>query len=620
MEDPWLEACGQAKTALKDRFPDFAEEIDGEFLGEPPKPEMGDISSAVCFSIAKKLRKNPSEIAKSFSLDKNYTLISEAKPVGGYLNFFINRDEFSNMVLESVMSGGKDYGSSKYFSGRVVVEFPSVNPNKPWHIGHARNAVIGDTISRIFGRVGYEVVRLDYINDLGLQVAKTLWGLLNMKPTIGSEKADHFFGKLYVEAEEKCASDPEVEREVQSLVGKMEAGGKEAAMGRELAEKCVLAQYQTASRLNVGHDMMVWESDLVSSGLLAGAMEKMRACPHIKNLAEGEKAGCLVADLSQFPEFSKVKEPYFVLTRSDGTATYAAKDIAFHLWKFGVLPDRLKYARLAGIMSSYPKGAESGRYGPASTAINIIGAEQAHPQKLVQLTLSLVMGGEARPIMGEKAKLFHVSYEHVWLPEGKFSGRKGTWLGYTVDEVLDEATSRALKEVEKRVPDSAEKEKIASAVGSAAIRYALLKTAPEKKITFRWEEALSFEGDAAPYLQYAHARACRILENADSPPEFRPAKFGEEAELALIKTISRWPSLLSGIVRSMKQEAWGTRIAVNGVAEYAYRLATDFSRFYTNCRVIGSPQESERLLLVTAFRQTIANVLDTLGIEAIERM
>lgn len=614
MVDPWNDACGQAKAALKCAFPDFAADINSEFLGEPPKPELGDISSAVCFSIAKKLKKNPNELAKSFSLNKKYPLISGAKPFGGYINFFVNWDEFSSCVLGSVISEGQNYGSTNSFSGKVVVEFPSVNPNKPWHIGHARNAIIGDTISRIFKRVGYDVVRLDYINDLGLQVAKTLWATLNLKPEeTNREKADHFFGKLYVEAEAKCASDPKVGNEMQGLVGKMEAGNTpEAKAGRALAEKCVIAQYETASRLNVGHDLMVWESDLVSCGLLSEAMKKMFECSHIRKLEEGDKAGCTVADLSGFPEFSNVKEPYSVLTRSDGTATYAAKDIAFHLWKFGLLPDRMKYAPLAGIWSSSPGGTESGKYSsPASMAINIIGAEQAHPQKLIQLTLKL-MGHD-------DVQMFHVSYEHVWLPEGKFSGRKGTWLGYTVDEVLDEAHELARAEVEKRVPDVEEKEKIASAVGSAAIRYTLLKAAPEKKITFRWDEALSFEGDAAPYLQYAHARACRILEK-QKVMELHAAKWDDIHERALIKTISKWPALLSGMVRSMRTEAWGTRIAVNSVAEYAYTLATAFSHFYTNCRVIGSEREKERMLLVAATRQTLANVLDTLGIEAIERM
>lgn len=620
MADPWHEACSQVKSALKEAFPDFAAEIEPEFLGEPPKPEMGDISSAVCFSIAKKLKKNPNELAKSFSLNKKYPLISGAKPFGGYINFFVDWDEFSSCVLGSIINEGQKYGSTKSFSGKVVVEFPSVNPNKPWHIGHARNAIIGDTISRIFKRAGYDVVRLDYINDLGLQVAKTLWAASNIKLEDTGEKRDHFFGKLYVEAEAKCAADPKIGEEMQKLVGRMEAGNTpEAKKGRELAEKCVIAQYETASRLNVGHDLMVWESDLVACGLLSEAMKKMLECSHIRKLDEGDKAGCTVADLSGFPEFSNVKEPYSVLTRSDGTATYASKDIAFHLWKFGLLPDEMKYAPLAGIWSSSPDGTESGKYSPpASMAINIIGAEQAHPQKLIHLTLKL---------MGHDVSLFHVSYEHVWLPEGKFSGRKGTWLGYTVDEVLDEAHELARAEVEKRVPDVEEREKIASAVGSAAIRYTLIKAAPEKKITFRWEEALSFEGDAAPYLQYAHARACRILEK-QKVTEFHVGikwddvhERGRSAhERALIKTLSKWPSLLSGIVRGMRTESWGTRIAVNSVAEYAYNLATSFSQFYTNCRVIGSDRERERLLLVAATRQTLANVLDTLGIEAIERM
>lgn len=616
--DPWNSFLEQVRLAVRDSFGS-----DVEIVLEVPRDEkLGDISTPVCFSLAKVMKKPPKKIAEEFKFAREKCpLIEKAEAVNGYLNFFVDWDSYALLVLKTVMEEGDGYGRSKSFQGNVLVEFPAVNPNKPWHIGHARNAVLGDTLSNILEAVGYSVIRADYIDDLGLQVAKALWGTKNFPVPEG--KYDQVLGRLYVDVEEAMKQKPEIEKQVRDIVRRMEEGDNEVAReARRLAEDCVRAQYQTAFAMNVFHDLMVWESDIVAHGLLKRALEEMLRSKHIRKVAEGEKAGCIIADLSEFPEFKDLKDVEKVLIRSDGTAVYTAKDIAFQMWKFGLFEDPFSYEKFMeqpngrDVWSSCRQG-EKGKFSKADMVINVIGAEQSHPQRLVYLILKL-MGYER-----QYEKSFHIAYEHVWLPTGKFSGRKGTWIGHSTDEVLEEACERARAEIEKRDPDlgQEEKEKTSKAVGYSAVRYVLLKYDPEKKITFVWEEALSFDGNAAPYLQYAHARACRILEKAPGAVKPPAEKWQlNEYEKDLLRRISKLPGLLVKVASGMKKEVWGTSVEINQLAEYAFQLATSFNQFYACCRVIGSEDEKRRLAIVKATQQTLKNALNVLGVNPVEKM
>lgn len=598
--DPWKEFVKQAAEAVELVFGQT-----GPL--EIPTGGQGDLAFA-CFGLAKQLKKSPKEIADSFKLPKKFSLIERAESINGYVNFFINWEAFGKEVL--VAATTPDFGHGKSFTGRALVEFPSVNPNKPWHIGHARNAVLGDTIANLLSSVGYEVLRTDYIDDLGLQIAKVAWGMKKFPLPVG--KFDHALGELYVEVEKAADGAPE---EIKEILRRME---KNPAETRALAERCLASQHETAYRFGVFHDLAIFESDIVAAGLLEKALELMKKTKAIYTAAEGEKSGCLVANLAGYPEFASLKDPEVVLLRSDGTATYTAKDIAFQLWKFGLVADNFHYKELTKqpngkvLIASAPVG-QANKFQRANLVINVIGAEQAHPQRLVYRTLETMGFEEAF------RNSFHLAYQHVFLPEGKFSGRQGTWIGYAADDVLNEAKERALEEVKTRGLAKGEEEKIAEAVATGAVRYALLKSAPEKRIVFAWKEVLSFEGNAAPYLQYAHARACRILEKANKKPKPANVPLTQEEE-ALLKHISRLPTLLVKTASSMKQEVWGTQLEIHLLAEYAFQLAVLFNRFYVNCPVIGSAEEENRLAIVVATKTTLHNILAILGVPAIEKM
>jgi len=574
---------------------------------------FGDIACTLAFDLAKREKHNPREIALAIAthIPQN-ALISKCEVVGTYINFHLS-PSFSKLAIDEAVAQGRKYGSREANGKIVYIEFPSVNPNKPWHVGHLRNAILGDCVARLLTCTGFDVKRIDYIDDLGLQVAQSVWGYLNLSDKMDM-KVDQWLGRQYVEVAKRM-EEPEVEKQVREIVSQMEKGDTETAeVGRKLCEKCVQAQYETAFRLSIYHDVLIWESDLVRAKALEYALEKAKESGAVHQETEGKNAGCLVAKLSENAEFANMESPDKVLVRSDGTATYTAKDLAFVLWKFGLTQARLDFAQFlkqpdgTTLFTSARKGTRE-RFPPATAAINVIGVEQAYPQRVLSLLL------EAMGYPDEAKNYVHLAYEHAWLPDKKFSGREGSWVGFSADEVLDEAESRALAEIRTRFADmdEAEKTKIAAAVGIGAVRFDMLKTTPEKKIIFKWEEALNFEGDSAPYIQYSHARACRILEKAGEVLFGDASMLTTREEHELILLLGRFPSLIAHAALDSRPHE---------LATYLLEVSSQFAKFYDACPVLkaeGKLMEA-RLKLVKATQIVLRNGLNLLGIEAPERM
>lgn len=598
----------------------------------PPDSKLGDIASTIAFIQAKTLKKNPAVIAAEMlpyleDLVRKEPLIEAIQVKGPYINIFYNRSAFASMTLSSVLSHREHYGKSAEFKRRkALIEFPAINPSKPWHIGHARNAILGDTLSNILEAVGYEVVRLDYINDLGLQIAQLIWKLKQVKDPKPEGKYDHYLGHLYVQVQEAFNNSEEVQKEIREVSRNLEnLNSDDAKLSAGMVDKCVKAQYETGYRLGIFHDYQVWESAIAHSGLLERAREMILQCDNITKIKDGEKAGCIVADLSVIDEFKDLKDPYKVLFRSDGTRTYTGADVALQLWKFGVVKDPFGYDYFdtqpnnRKLFKTSIKGKKT-KLGKFDIVLNVIASHQAHPQRMVYTVLDLM--GYKR----ESENSHHIAYEFVGLEDEDFSGRKGTWIGYSTDEVLDKATELARIEVDKRNPDESDelKDVVANQVASGALRYFMLNASPDRKITFKWEEALDFQGDASPYLQYALARANRILEKVEHTA-YKRGKFDilvEDAEFELIKAISRFPQEVLEVVRSMKKDVWGTSFPSNKITAFGYRLANLFSKFYDSCPVLKAELnvKAARLALVDAFRITMANCLILLGIPVVERM
>ena len=576
--------------------------------------EFGDISSSVAFRIAKEKGKSPKgvaeEIAKAISRPECVESVSAEK---GFVNFHLDKKRFAELVFAAYSDSVKEKRR-----GRVVVEYPSVNPNKPWHIGHLRNALLGDSIARTFDYLGYSVEREDYIDDLGLQMAETLWWHLRESDAKPNGKFDHWLGEEYVKANEHM--DEKSKSDIQNTMALMSQDGTyESTLLRDLVAECIRAQRKTASDYQIFHDIMVWESDIVREHILDKAMSLMAKYGFVKKPTSGEYANCTVIDLDSIENLTDdlkgLKERMKVLVRSDGNATYLAKDIAFHMWKLGMLEDTFRFSVFM-TQDNGEKLMTTGKDGKglglpkADMAINIIDTRQSHPQSVLRAVFGAIDRTGADRIR-------HLPYGEVELESGALSGRKGTWVGFSADDLLREAEKEALKRMSGRFKFSESEEKEAvNSIALSAIKFEFLRMSPERKIVFSWAKALSFDGDSGPYAQYMHARATRILEEA--PKELLRAGAAmssiTEHEFKLLKMLSMEQEIVEKAARELRP---------NSIAEYVNELAHGFSSFYENSPILKADSENEkvfRLRLVGAFKGSMKRMLGLIGIEAIERM
>ncbi len=531
--------------------------------------------------------------------------------VGVYVNFRVDAAKLASSTLAAIEGEDARYGNSQIGKGKkVVIEHTSVNPTKPLHIGHGRNAVIGDTTARILRAIGYGVEVQNYIDDMGLQVAEVLLAerTVEKKP---DGKFDHVLGKLYVDIHKQIGSEPELEEQVRGILAELEHGeGETATAARELAEQCVQSNLETSDRLGIGYDLLVWESDIARSGMLKETLDRLGQTPYLV-AGEDKHEGAKVLRLKEFGLDDKV------LVRSDGTAVYTARDLAYQLWKFGQVKAKLSFK----LHSKRPDGTQTyttaekvcarKKFGGADRTINVIGADQRFPQSVVFKAL------KALGLDKECENSQHLAYEHVRLPEGKFEGRMGTWIGFSVDEVVDEAVSRARTEVDKHHEGENEEFKAAAAeqVGVGAVRYALARVSPEKIVVFKWEEALNFDRNSGPAVQYSHARACSILRKA----EYKGGKVPVDGlalpeEQTLVKLLAKFPE----IVRES-----GEKLLPHMPVLYAAEIALAFNTFYEAAPVIKADSEelkAARLHLVDCTRIVLRNSLELMGIAAPERM
>ncbi len=528
----------------------------------PPNPNMGDLATSVAFQLASPLKKSPVEI--SSTIVKNIELTSPFKSVeskGPYINFFFDSEIFSRMVLESVQ---EDYGALENKNEKVILEHTSANPNGPLHIGHIRNAIIGDSLARVLLAAGFQVETQYYVNDMGRQIAMIVWGLQNLDYQMDPNgKGDVEIGKLYFQVNQELKANPEIKTQIDSILKTYEEENPPELelLFKEVVSKCLEGVENTSWRMNITHDSFVWESQFVRDG----SLDKI-----LKNLEEYTKQNdVLYLDLNDYGI-----EKELILTRSDGTSLYTTRDLAYHLQK-----------------------SEN-----SDQVVDVLGSD--HKLAIDQLKIALgLLGGNSPDV---------IFYEFITLPEGSMSTRRGVFI--SVDELIDEATHRAQAELDERRPELSEDEKkeIATIIGVGAIRYYIARLSPEKHIVFKWDEALSFERGCAS-IQYAHARACKLLEKyggfISSEVEMEVLNFQDldTLEIDLLKTLARFSSIIEDSARDLR---------VHSVAQYALEVAGAFNKFYKSVPVIGSEKEVLRLLLVDKSRITIRNCLDLLGIEA----
>ena len=583
---------------------------------EVPDDKPGDYGSPVAFGLARQLRRNPAAIAQEILAALELPPgVAAAEAVGPYINVTLDPAVFVRDLIESE-SAVTDRGE------KVVVEHTSVNPNKEAHVGHLRNIVLGDAVSRILRADGYRVEVHNYIDDTGRQAAETLFAIDYFGVEYpGTPKFDHWLGQLYVRLGEAKATDPEpIERGVSEVMHRLERGELRARIA-----DIVRAQLVTFHALGTEYDLLVWESDVVASGFLERGLAVLRQDERVRTPSEGKHAGALVMDVSAF--IPGLEEPNVVLVRSDGNAMYVAKDIGYQFWKVGLF-EGLGFERFSvqpsgkPLYSSAPGGdthPDGRSFAHADAVVNVIDVRQSHPQTIVRTALRFTDGARGH----EYDRSHHLAYEVVTLEGEPMSGRKGITL--SIDEAIAEAVRRARIVIEEKNPELATIDLVARQVGVGALRFAMVKSEARRIIDFRWDQALSLQGDSAPYIQYAHARARSILRAAATEGDAVAAAADWAAlgplEAGLARAVSRLPEVTALAARDY---------APHLVAQYALDLATAWNGYYNHKDATGRSDtvvlksapglREARLALVATVADTLRTALALLGIEAPEEM
>ena len=537
--------------------------IDNIDIEIPPNSEMGDYAFP-CFHLAKVFKKNPNEIAKELSEKfRSNEFLSEAKALGPYLNFFINKSELAESTLRMIMKLRDRYGSSgEGKNKKFLVEHTSINPNEPPHVGRARNAIIGDSVVRILRFQGYKVDVHYFVNDVGKQIAMLVLGARKKK------KVDfNSLLEIYIGINKKAEENPEIEKDVLEILNRLEKGDKKIRHEfKKIVDVCIRGQRGILAELGIKYNYFDYESKYLWNKKTEEVIKKI------------EKTGKLFLDgynrwvLDQKGYGLGMEMPVLVLTRNDGTSLYPLRDIAYTLEKL--------------------KSGEN---------IIILGEDQ----KLYFEQISCVLKElELKPFRA-------VHYSFVLLQEGKMSTRKGNLV--LLEDFMKEAVKKASIEIKKRHNKSSSK--AAKAIGYGALKYGILKVSPEKSVMFDWEQALSFEGDTAPYMQYAYARIKSILHKKKIQPSEKnfADKLGTKEDMDIIKHLSIFPAVVKKATDELRPHL---------IANYSYSLAQKFNEYYHIHQILKSDEKTTkaRIILISCIAYVIENSLGLLGIEVLDKM
>jgi len=570
-----MDALGHFESCIKERLSKELASLGftGDFTLERPAHEMADLALP-CFQFAKSLRKAPQVIAKelcaSLSPDEHIGKVWEDR---GYLNFRVNESLLGPLVIHEALDHRENFGRSDPHPGRILLEHTSVNPTGPIHVGRARNPLIGDTLARCLRMCGHQVTTEYYVNDVGKQVVLLTWALAHLTekdvPPADREKTDYKLVGYYQVANKLMESSPEVAAEISQMTQRFEAGDPDTIMKvRRTVDLMLDGIRESLNNVNVTLDQYTFESQFILDGSARDVVERLK----VSDYAMVEDG----ADYLNLEEFGvHGRDTRFFFTRKDGTTLYTTRDLAYHLDKFR----------------------------RAEQLLNILGEDQKLGQKQLASALQ-ILGSERAPEC--------IYYSFVSLPEGRMSTRKG--LVVYLDDLLDEAVERAYNEVCSRRPDldDDKKKQIAKDIGVSAVRFNIIRVQAEKQLIFKWEEALNFEGNSAPFVQYAHARCCSILRKiGEYNKQADLSVLSDPFERKLIWTLAQFPEVVMQA---------GEKRRINMLPTYGQELASALNQFYGAVQVLRSEHQDARLCLVEATRWALHNALITMGIAAPEEM
>ena len=619
---------------------------------QPKQPDFGELAIPVAFQLAKQLRQAPKKIAQE--------LVAEIGPIegiaamelagAGYINIRFDRAAYGAGLLEGRTEDAQES------AGKIIVEHTNINPNKAAHIGHLRNTALGDTFVRMLRALGKRVEVQNYIDNTGVQVADVVVGFHYLEKKTPQEVAalaaqprfDYLCWDLYARTSAYYKTNPEALAWRGETLHAIESGsGAVADLAHIVADAIVLTHLKTMLRLGVEYDVLPRESEILHLKFWASAFELLKEKTAIYLETEGKNKGCWVMPAASFSTDAE-SEDNKVIVRSNGTVTYVGKDIAYQLWKFGLLgkdfyyktllqyPDRRDLWITTDAPSHQPDIPE---FGHGSSVYNVIDVRQSYLQDVV------VAGLKALGYQEQAGRSVHFSYEMVALsprccvelgielsdedkarPYVEVSGRKG--LGVKADDLIDKLIDKALEEVASRHAErpAEEQRAVATDIAIGALRYFLLKFTRTSVIAFDFQEALSFEGETGPYVQYAAVRARNILrkldERGEALPDFRRDLSGEALRRQL-QSEDFWQVLLA----ASKADSAVERAVASGepahVAKYAFQLAQSFNNFYHQYHILHEENREKKVFLLWMtdfFRRQLERTLDILGIRTPEYM
>ncbi|MCX8147386.1 MAG: arginine--tRNA ligase [Candidatus Woesearchaeota archaeon] len=568
--------------------------IDESFLKIPPGPELGDYALP-CFAFSKEIKRSPNEIAQE--LVRKISLkqpISRIDVKGPYVNFFINRQRMAEIVLQEIFKEKSRYGATKRKKEIVMIEFPSPNTNKPLHLGHIRNMVIGDSMSRIYKFCGSRVIKANLNNDRGIHICKSMLAYKKFgdgaMPDKRIKKTDHFVGDFYVKFNEEAKNNPALEEEGKEMLKKWEQGDKETIKLWKLMNTWAYEGFEeTYARLGMGFDKYYYESDFYDKGkkIVLNGLKKKKF--------KKDKDGAIIAELEKYGLPNKV------VLRSDGTSLYITQDIYLAIKKF-------KDYKL-------------------DRSIYVVANEQdLHFKQLFKIL----------EILGYKwaKRCYHLSYGMVYLPHGRMKSREGTVVD--ADDLIDEMVRMAKNEINKRHENLSmeELDRRAEIIGIGAIKFYFANVDPARDMVYDPDKSISFDGETGPYVQYTYARICSILrkyaeeygnaekiagkikEKAGKKAEkvkINCSLFNDEKELDLIAKLNSFPFAVEDAITKNKPSA---------IANYLIKLCQSFNTFYQFVPVLKADKElrETRMSLIMGVKQIIENGLNLLGIDYLEEM
>ena len=642
----WAGARAELTGLLAARIRDLYGVEHDPVVEVPPRRELGDFAFPAPLHLARQLKKAPRVIAQEIVAGlERPSWVRDLQVAGaGYLNVFLARSQaMARLLAEPLLAEAAVTARTD----KVIVEHTNINPNKAAHIGHLRNAVLGDVLVSTLRALGHPVEVQNYIDDTGVQVADVVVGCIDLRGMALEQVAtvpepfDYWCWDLYSEVGRWYEEDPARQALRRETLHELERGsGRRAEVGRFVARRVLVRHLATMRRLGIGYDLLTHEADILALDFFHVAFERLKASGAVRLEIEGKNAGCWMMPLAHAEEFAGLEEPDKVIVRSDGTVTYVGKDIAYQLWKFGLLGRDFAYRRWeeeeVWETCATDGAREHPSFGHADRVVNVIDIRQSYLQKIVRAGLEALGHAE----QGERS--VHFAYEMVALSpaaaralgvvvdeEGEaksleMSGRKG--IGVKADDLMDQLVDKAREEIALRnreLPDE-ELSRLAVAIATASMRFFMVKASTNRVIAFDFAEALAFEGESGPYLQYAIVRSRNIQRKLAAAG--LPDTVGPEEAAALPEAIwadDLWDLALFGAQIGDSVDKAGKSLELSLIARHALELAQRFNAVYHRHPILqerDAALRTARLAATIAFARALATLAGVLGIPLPERM